>query len=137
MISSRAQWACASFVEVSPFLLLHLSGQLRIAACAAPDRPFHEIHFPPEVREPGRAGGGVERDDQRQHGERAVGAERRPVRREEDAGVWREVGELRAGDKRRQCEDGDGQPDGDRDGLHLQLHRSIGMCCNFGQRRAW
>ena len=61
----RACVQSASFLEVSPVLLLHLFGQLRIAARAAPDRPFHEIHFPPEVREAGGARGRVERDDQR------------------------------------------------------------------------
>ena len=95
----------ASFVKISPVLLLHLSGQLRIAARAAPDRPFHEIHFSPEVGEAHRAGGRVDRHDEGQHGERAVHGEAQPVFGDEHAGVRGEVRELWAGEQRRERQD--------------------------------
>ena len=106
-----------SFVKLSPVLLLHLFGQLRIAARAAPDRPFDQIHLPPEVREPGRARGRVDRDDQRQHGQRAVGGERRPVLGDQYAGVRGQVFKPRAGQERGERQDRDGQPEGDGDRL--------------------
>ena len=68
-----------SFLKLSTVLLLHLVGQLRIAARAAPDRPFHEIDFPPEVGEAHRAGGRVDRHREGDDAGYAVRRERRPV----------------------------------------------------------